>query len=257
MSNRHLLFNTSIGVKKPNSIKNKEQACPFCDRKQLTDILAEDGPILLLKNKFPVLENTFQTVLIETNDCHAEFSTYPKSHLHKLIKFGLKYWIEMEESGEFKSVLFFKNYGPLSGGTIAHPHMQIIGLKDIDHKENTNEEFFDGLVIAEKNGVQFSLSTEPRIGFYEFNVQMNDKGYVEEFGEFIQMASHYILHHFPFKSSSYNLFFHHLKGEIFAKIVPRFVTTPIYIGYGIPQVPNNLEWMTEQVKDIYFNRDSK
>ncbi|MDP4086339.1 MAG: DUF4931 domain-containing protein [Bacillota bacterium] len=257
MINQHLFFNTSIGVKKPNSIRDKQQACPFCAREQLTGILALDGPIILLKNKFPVLENTFQTVLIETDDCNAEFSTYSLPHLHRLLKFGLKAWLEMENSGDYTSVLFFKNHGPLSGGTIAHPHMQIIGLKDLDYKENSKEEFFRGILLKEQNKVRFSLSTEPRIGFYEFNVQMSDDEYVKEFGEYVQIAAHYIMHHFPFKATSYNLFFHHLNGEIFAKIVPRFVTTPIYIGYGIPQVPNNLQWMVEQIKDIYFTRNSK
>lgn len=212
--------------------------------------------MILLKNKFPVLENTFQTVLIETDDCDAELSTYPLPHLHRLIRFGLKAWLEMENSGVYKSVLFFKNHGPLSGGTIAHPHMQIIGLEDLDYQENIREEFFKGIVIKDTNEVCFSLSTEPRIGFYEFNVEMPDHVYVEEFGEYIQTAAHYILHHFPFSASSYNLFFYHINRKIYTKIVPRFVTTPIYIGYGIPQVPNNLEWMVEHLKGIYFNSDS-
>jgi hypothetical protein len=252
LKNRHLHFNTSIGVQKPENIRNKEQPCPFCAREQLTDILAVDGPIIFLKNKYPVLENAYQTVLIETDDCHAELSTYPSGHLHKLLKFGLKHWLEMENSGRYESVIFFKNYGPFSGGTIAHPHMQIIGLNDLDYKENIEEEAFKGILIRQSNGVCFSLSTRPRIGFYEFNVQMNEIGYAEEFGEYIQTAAHYILHHFPFKSTSYNVFFYHFNENVYAKIVPRFVTTPIYIGYGLPQVPNNLEWMAEQVKSIYF-----
>jgi ATP adenylyltransferase/5',5'''-P-1,P-4-tetraphosphate phosphorylase II len=253
LRNQHLYFNTSIGVQKPESIRNKETPCPFCARDQLTDILAVEGTIIFLKNKYPVLENAYQTVLIETDDCQAELSTYPKEHLHKLLKFGLKYWEEMENSGIYESVIFFKNYGPFSGGTIAHPHMQIIGLHDLDYRDNLEEEAFKGIVIREENGVRFSLSTLPRIGFYEFNVQMKEEaGYTKEFGEYIQTAAHYILHHFPFKSTSYNIFFYHLNENIYAKIVPRFVTTPIYIGYGLPQVPNNLDWMANQVNQIYF-----
>lgn len=254
MKNRHLYFNTSIGVKKPENIRNKQHPCPFCARDELTDILAVEGPIILLKNKYPVLENAFQTVLIETDECDAELSTYPSDHLHRLIRFGLHHWLEMENSGRFESVIFFKNYGPLSGGTIAHPHMQIIGLNHLNYKENIEEEVFKGILIEETKEVCFALSTKPRIGFYEFNVQMSDTGYVEEFGRCIQTAAHYILNHFPFKATSYNIFFYHLNGKIYAKIVPRFVTTPIYIGYGLPQVPSNLEWMAEKVKDLYFSR---
>lgn len=255
MKNRHLYFNTSIGVQKPENIRNKEQPCPFCAREQLTDILAVEGSIIFLKNKYPVLENAYQTVLIETDDCHAELSTYPKEHLHRLLKFGLKQWHEMEDSGLYESVIFFKNYGPLSGGTIAHPHMQIIGLTDLNYKEKIDENAFCGITIKEEKGTALCLSTKPRIGFYEFNVQMHEDSYTEEFGVYLQTAAHYILHYFPFKSTSYNIFFYHINKKIYAKIVPRFVTTPIYIGYGLPQVPNNLEWMAEQVKNAYFGNN--
>lgn len=252
MENKHLYFNTSIGVKKPENYRNKEQACPFCAREELTDLIEVDGPIILLKNKYPVLENAYQTVLIETDDCHAELSTYSKEHLHRLIRFGLKHWLEMEESGGFKSVIFFKNHGPLSGGTLAHPHMQIIGLNDLDYKEKAEPEMFEGILIAEEHGVRFTLSTKPRVGFYEFNMEMPEFDYQERFAEYMQMAAHYILHHFPFRATSYNIFFHHLGGKIYAKVVPRFVTTPLYIGYGLPQVPNNLNWMADELKRIYF-----
>ncbi|MDR6121741.1 ATP adenylyltransferase/5',5'''-P-1,P-4-tetraphosphate phosphorylase II [Bacillus sp. SLBN-46] len=253
MEHTHLHFNTSIGVKKPENIRNKQQACPFCERDQLTDLIAVDGPIILLKNKYPVLENAYQTVLIETDDCHAELSTYSKDHLHRLIKFGIKHWLEMEETGCYRSVIFFKNHGPLSGGTLAHPHMQIVGLNDIDYKEKVTHEMFEGLVIAEGEGTRFTLSTKPRVGFYEFNIEMNDSSYQELFSEYLQIAVHYILNHFPFKATSYNVFFHHIDDKIYAKVVSRFVTTPLYIGYGLPQVPSNLEWMANEVKRIYFN----
>jgi ATP adenylyltransferase/5',5'''-P-1,P-4-tetraphosphate phosphorylase II len=252
LNSSHLFFNTSIGVQKPENYRNKETACPFCARDELTDILAVDGPIILLKNKYPVLVNAYQTVLIETDDCHAELSTYPAEHLHRLLRFGIKHWLEMEELGTYKSVIFFKNHGPLSGGTISHPHMQIIGLHDIDCEEKIDGEVFEGIMIDEKDNVQFTLSTKPRIGFYEFNVEMPDSGYVEVFGEYLQKAVHFILNHFPFKAGSYNIFFHHIGEKIYAKIVPRFVTTPLYIGYGIPQVPNNLGWMADELRRIYF-----
>ena len=253
MENSHLHFNTSIGVKKPENIRNKNQACPFCEKDQLTNLIAVDGPIILLKNKYPVLENAYQTVLIETDDCHAELSTYTHEHLHRLIQFGIKHWLEMEETGGYRSVIFFKNHGPLSGGTLAHPHMQIIGLHDINYKEKATHEMFEGIVIDEEDGVLLTLSTKPRVGFYEFNIEMKDSGYQEKFSEYLQMAVHYILNHFPFKATSYNLFFHHIDDKIYAKVVSRFVTTPLYIGYGIPQVPNNLEWMAWELQRIYFD----
>jgi galactose-1-phosphate uridylyltransferase len=254
LENSHLHFNTSIGVQKPENIRNKDQACPFCERDQLTNLIAVDGPIILLKNKYPVLENAYQTVLIETDDCHAELSTYTKEHLHRLMRFGIKHWLEMEETGTYRSVIFFKNHGPLSGGTLAHPHMQIIGLHDINYKEKAAHEMFEGIVIDEAEEVRFTLSTKPRVGFYEFNIEMKDSEYQEKFAEYLQMAVDYILNHFPFKATSYNLFFHHIDNKIYVKVVSRFVTTPLFIGYGIPQVPSNLEWMAGEMQRIYFHR---
>lgn len=253
MDNTHLHFNTGIGKQKPNSIRNKELSCPFCDTDKLTDIIAVDGTIIYLKNKFPVLENTYQTVLIETDDCHGELSTYPEEHLNKLIRFGLTRWLEMIETKEYRSVIFFKNHGPFSGGTIAHPHMQIIGLKEIDYREKIHPSDFEGPAIHEKNGTVFSISTKPRIGFYEFNIKLGDIEDISAFAKYIQVAAHYILNNFPFKSTSYNLFFYQLNDDIYAKVVPRGVTTPIFIGYFIPQVPNNIEWMKNDVRERYFN----
>jgi ATP adenylyltransferase/5',5'''-P-1,P-4-tetraphosphate phosphorylase II len=254
LGNSHLHFNTTIGRNKPESIRNKQQACPFCARDELTEIIATDGPMILLKNKFPVLENTFPTVIIETDDCQGEISHYDETFLEGLMTFSIKHWLDMEQSGKYKSVLLFKNHGPLSGGTIAHPHMQIIGLYDIDYKEKINKECFKGYLIDRDEGVELTLSTKPSIGFYEFNVRMtNPSKQVKPFSHYIKTVVSYLLNEFPFHCGSYNLFFYDFDGEIFVKIVPRFITTPIYIGYSIPQVPNNLLWMVEDIQQRYFS----
>lgn len=248
----HLSFRTDIGVQKPESIRNKNTRCPFCARDELTGIIDTEDSIILLKNKFPVLEEADQTVLIETDDCLSELSSYSKEHLIKLFTFAFKHWKRMEESGDYRSVLFFKNHGPLSGGSIAHPHMQIVGLKSVDYMENVSPTQFEGLEIQGNNGVSFSLATKPKVGFYEFNVRMTSEEQIDTFATYTQIAVHYILNEFPFRANSYNLFFYKFNGAIYVKIVPRFVTTPLYIGYSIPQVPNNLEWMKDDLYSKYF-----
>ncbi|RSD28353.1 DUF4931 domain-containing protein [Mesobacillus subterraneus] len=253
MTNTHLFFNTAIGVQKPENIRNKNQSCPFCAREELTGIIDEEGPILLLKNKYPVLENAYQTVLVETDVCDEEFSRYSPGHLNRLLGFAIRHWMKMEESGEYRSVVFFKNHGPLSGGTIAHSHMQIVGLYDLDYHEKISEADFTGLHIQEQNDVHFNLSLRPKVGFYEFNIRMERGRPSATFASFIQTAVHYIMHAFPFKCSSYNLFFYSFEGDMICKVVPRFVTTPLFIGYHLPQVPNNLEWMAEDLRNRYFN----
>ena len=63
-------FDISVGRNKPENILNKENACPFCHPEGLTDILSTDeGGIILLKNKYNVLTDADQFVLIETDRC--------------------------------------------------------------------------------------------------------------------------------------------------------------------------------------------
>ncbi|WP_374723572.1 DUF4931 domain-containing protein [Calidifontibacillus erzurumensis] len=248
----HLIFDSSIGAQKPNSLHNKDAKCPFCDREALTDLLDTDGPIIWLKNKYPTLEDTFQTVIIETDQCQSELSEYNKNHLYRVISFGLKHWKAMIESKKYKSVIFFKNHGPYSGGSLRHPHMQIVGLKNINYLDMVKKEQFIGMPIAKKNGVEFNISKFPRVGFFEFNVLMDNEKEVTTFADFIQIAAHYTLNHFYKSCNSYNLFFYELDEKIAVKIVPRFSTSPLFVGYSIPQVSNRIEHVVEKIKDIYF-----
>jgi len=251
MSSYLLEFNTYLGQQKPESIVNKNTRCPFCDRENLQDILAEKGPILLIKNKYPVLQDTFQTVLIETESCQGDLSNYPKDHLYDVISFGVEKWLEMERSKEFKSVIFFKNHGPKSGGSIFHPHMQIVGLKKIDYRDTLKKEQFEGLVISRKNQVELNISTVPRVGFFEFNIVLADLKNIKQMADFIQITVDYVLHHFSKNCDSYNLFFYQFDNRIIAKIMPRFITSPIYIGYAIPQVSNRIEEIITEFQTLY------
>lgn len=247
---KHLFFDALIGEQKIKSLRNEKQDCPFCSKEELKEILAEEDTIILVKNKYPVLRDTFQTVLIETDQCHSELSLYPKEHLYKVISFGVKKWLEYNKSGQFKSVIFFKNHGPYSGGTISHPHMQIVGLKNIDYHEHIQRDDFLGEIIHSQPGVELNLSTRPRIGFFEFNVLLSDPEKIDRMADYIQDCVHYLLNRFSKFCNSYNLFFYDLQGEIMVKIVPRFITSPLFIGYSIPQVSSRC---TEVVRDIRSN----
>ncbi|MCM3003054.1 DUF4931 domain-containing protein [Priestia koreensis] len=253
MSQKHLIFNSSIGSQKPETIVNRQNSCPFCDVEHLTDILDQEGSIIFLKNKYPVLEDTFQTVIIETDDCSSELSEYPKEHLHTLISFGMKHWFEMMNSGEFKSVMFYKNHGPMSGGSLRHPHMQIVGLKKLDAHADILLENFEGVTIDQESGVEFTLSSKPRMGFFEFNVRLSDQEKLSKMADYIQIAAHYVLNHFHRSCTSYNLFFYYLQGDVYAKIVPRFATSPLFVGYGIPQVSNKIGDVALKVKELYLS----
>lgn len=253
MSEYELLhFNPAIAAKKPVSITNPQVKCPFCDRAGLVDILAEEYPILLVKNKYPVLEDTYPTVLVETTSCHEEFSDYPKNHLHKVIAFGVKKWFELESSKKFASVIFYKSHGPYSGGTIVHPHMQIIGLNDVNCYNYVIPEHFEGITIDQKSGVIFNLATKPRTGFTEFNIILDNLDNLNQLADYTQIATHYTLHSFNRNCTSYNLFFYHLDHKIMVKVIPRFVTSPLYIGFSLPQVSDNHGLIIKTIREKYF-----
>jgi ATP adenylyltransferase/5',5'''-P-1,P-4-tetraphosphate phosphorylase II len=251
-SSTHLHFNSHVGQQKPESIVNRTTHCPFCDRATLEGVLAEEGSILLVKNKYAVLQDTLQTVLIETDDCNAELSTYSVEHLHQVIRFGVKHWLDMEESGDYKSVIFYKNHGPLSGGTIHHPHMQIVGLKQVDYRSHVEDKHFAGIPIQESCGVSFNVSTEPRVGFFEFNVILDEMQHINLLADYVQTAAHYVLNGFHRNCNSYNLFFYRLGPGIRVKIVPRFVTSPLFVGFSIPQVSDRIVDVAQEIRTRYF-----
>ena len=72
-------FDISVGRNKPENILNKENACPFCHPEGLTDILSTgEGGIILLKNKYNVLTDADQFVLIETDRCGVDMPHAPR-----------------------------------------------------------------------------------------------------------------------------------------------------------------------------------
>lgn len=252
MNKTHITFFTEIGAQKPNSIKNKEIPCPFCRIDELEEVLDKRGSIILVKNKYTVLDQAYQTVLIETEECQGELSNYSKDHLYNVLHFGMEHWERMLSSGEYRSVMFFKNHGPLSGGTIRHPHMQIIGLKEVDCQHDFSESQFEGITILEKQGVRFTVSNKPRVGFYELNVIWEEDAELSLYADCIQTAAHFLLNHFHRNCTSYNLFFYKNNGRTYCKIMPRFITSPLYMGYGIQQVANSIDIIAEKIKTIYF-----
>lgn len=153
MDTQQLYFLNDIGKQKPESIRNRSAACPFCDRENLTDILATEGSIIWLKNKFPTLKDTFQTVLIETDNCEDHIATYTEEHMRKLIRFSILHWLNLQEDEEFTSVILYKNHGPFSGGSLHHAHMQIIGMKHVDYLENIEEANFQGVIVQKMNAL--------------------------------------------------------------------------------------------------------
>ncbi|MDU5755439.1 MAG: DUF4931 domain-containing protein [Veillonella sp.] len=226
--NKPLRFNIELGRTKPVNIRNEQVRCPFCDRSKLTDILDTSGHIIWLMNKYPVLEKTWPTVIIETETDEGEFSTLPTDEAAHILQFGLDKWRETRQRKEFKSVLFFKNYGYMSGGSIRHPHSQIIGLENYDYHKDITAQNMEGWLLHEDQDVRITLSTHPIIGFFEYNIR--------SVALRLQQILRYVLHSVANFSQSYNYFVYNLEdGYDYIKVVARYVTTPLYVGYKIPQ----------------------
>ncbi len=252
MFDSHLIFDSNIGQRKRSETIEGNPACPFCAPDTLENIIDAEDSIILVENKYAVLRGTYQTVLIETDKCDSELSLYDKDHLHSVFQFGFQHWMKMAKGGQFASVLFFKNHGPFSGGTIRHPHMQIVGLENYDYSSRLCDQYFEGITIDQNFGVTFTLSTKPMVGFFEFNVIMEGSKNIETFANYVQTGVHFVLNHYHSNCTSYNIFFYEWKEKIIAKIMPRFVTSPLYVGYGIPQTSTKIEELASKVKDTYF-----
>ena len=101
-------FDMKVGRNKPENIIHRENDCPFCHPEGLTDIYETDeGGIILLKNKYDVLENADQLVLVETDRCGIDMPDYTTEHMRRIVRFGVSKWREMEASGKYSAVIFF------------------------------------------------------------------------------------------------------------------------------------------------------
>ena len=168
---------------------------------------------------------------------HTEYSKLSFSDAVHILEFGRTKWEEVKANPRFTSVLFFKNYGPMSGGSIYHPHSQIIGLEDYDYRQDIDREHFDGWLIYEQDKLRVTLSNRPIHGFFEFNMRFDPQLDTSILASYLQRTLRYILEGFSKYTKSYNLFFYDINdGFHYLKIVPRYITSPLVIGYGIPQV---------------------
>jgi ATP adenylyltransferase/5',5'''-P-1,P-4-tetraphosphate phosphorylase II len=251
---KYLVFLNDINKDKPNEFqKVNVKECPFCNRDKLTDIIDEKGPFMLLKNKYPTIKDTYQLVIIETYKCDTDMGMYSEKYMEELIRFSVTHWLRIEESGEYKSVIFYKNHGPRSGGSLKHPHMQIVGIKDIDYKLRIKDEYFKGIEINKSDSCLVNLSHKPFNGFTEFNIIIDDDLHaLNELSLNLKKIVHYLLNNYFVKCDSFNIFFYHIKGKIICKVMPRFTSSPLLLGYGIRQISSCEMEIVDKLKEIYY-----
>ncbi|WP_119863601.1 DUF4931 domain-containing protein, partial [Megasphaera stantonii] len=134
------------------------------------------GHMFWLENAYPVLKNSLQTLIIETDDCHGDFSTYDAPYAGDLIRFGLVKWRQVKAMERFRrgSVVFYRTHGYMSGGTIHHPHSQIVGIAHYDYHVDIQSCHFSVTPILCEEAIEVNLSLRPLIGFHETNLILSD-----------------------------------------------------------------------------------
>lgn len=244
-SSTHLCFQLNVAVEKA-SYTHERTVCPFCLREELTGIIAAEGPMLLIENKFQLLAEAYQTVLIETDSCTENITTYSPDYMQQVLTFGIDHWLAMEASGAYTSVVFFKNHGPLSGGTIAHAHFQIVGLKRIDYRNGITDAVFEGIEVYRAGRNLINVSTKPNASATEINIIVPERD-----DAFMADAIQKVVRYLQKRTASYNLFFYQWKGAIICKAMPRYVVSPYLMGYAIPHTSNQLEMIAEEMRGLY------
>lgn len=265
MNNDPLIFKLAKAQGKPSSFrKDKDHTCPFCDIESLTDIYKREGEFIWLHNRFPTLQDTLQTVLIEATDHNGDISNYSVEHNRKLMRFALGCFQQVAASNKYKSVLWYKNFGPLSGGSLIHPHMQIVGLEQEDGYKYIHKNNFMGISAFENENVEVNLATYPVQGYQEININLKsfDQGdAVDLWSDWIRKSTKYILTEmYNGRCNSYNLFFYPYKKDqvgnyqrLCCKVIPRFYAPPYFVGYKLSQCNDEVTLKKEALNLSKFN----
>lgn len=240
-------YDFALGRKKPENIVNSENSCPFCGTDNLTNIVDREGEFILLRNKYNVIKGSDMFVLIEAGRCGIDMPDYTREHMRGLMRFAVRHWARLESEGKYSAVILYKNHGHLSGGTMRHPHMQIVGLRDVDPSLMTERESFDGITVAEKDGVTLNAATRPRMGFGEFNI-IGNKEHLDTMSDYLKKVVAFLVSRFKKSEDSYNIFFYHLDDKIAIKAMPRMVTSPLLIGYGIRLLPEDPDKIVQELR---------
>lgn len=235
MYQRQLFFNPKIANQKPNN----SDACPFCVQDNLGKILDQQDDMIWVENKFPTLEGTYQTLIIESSQHLGDISNYSANKNHQLFAYAFEKWQSLQDQGGFRSVIMYRNFGPKSGGSLRHPHLQIVGLEDIDGHEELALSDFTGISVSSEGSDQAEIlvSTRPLVDYTEFTVKVSGFDKLSQLADGVQFITDYILTDFAGGScDSYNIFFYQFSEAICCQVTPRFVISPYHIGYGIHQL---------------------
>lgn len=257
MSNSYNIpLKMSISSSKPTTINNDSIVCPFCSVDELRNegrLLNQNGQMLWLDNKYPMLEKTKQTLIIETNNCIDNLSSYSEEYAKELFDFAFKTRNHMMENKDFKDVLFFKNQGAKADGSVHHAHMQLVGLYNHASNSPKIEETLTGAIVYQGHNVKVTVSDNPMGEKYEFNVIWKTKNHNFEYVKWVQQVIRYFTVFKGGRFSDYNFYYYEKNNVSALKIVPRGAVSIYFLGFGLKQVPDDIHQVAEEL--IKFSRD--
>jgi hypothetical protein len=250
-----LTLSVNTSRKKPRTILPSDDPCPFCSFTSLRKegrVLDERTDLLWIRNKFGTLKEADQTVLVETEDCGEDFSTYSPEKAVDVLGFAIGSWHSFLRKPEYQSALLFKNAGPLSGASIHHAHMQIVGLKSFDPNTDHPRSSFGGIPIFSDSTVSLRLADKPNTEFYEFNLQLKSLDSLDSFARCVQSVTDHILGVLNPRHKSFNYAFYLVDNDVHMRIFVRFPTSIFHLGYGISQTPDDIPSIAQRMKSMYF-----
>ncbi|MEE5987116.1 DUF4931 domain-containing protein [Ligilactobacillus equi] len=246
-----LVFKVQTAKQKPENIRNKQGYCPFCDLVNLKDFLAQDEDRIWLMNKYRTLEKTVQTLIVESSQHEGDIHVQTQATNAKLLNFIQTCYEKMQTWGQFKSIVIYKNFGPKSGGSLRHPHFQIVGMEEVDAYAQIAPRNLTGISILKEEGAELNISDQPVLGFTELNVQLPVQENWGQMADLIKFAIRYFMEdHLKGRVvvDSYNLFLYPLMDKVTCKIVPCFNLSPYGRGYLLAQVNDQQNLL--EIKDF-------
>lgn len=211
LASRLLVFRGDKAKGKPENIRNVNGWCPFCHPEQLTDIFRREGDIIWLMNKYRTIEDTTQTIIVESSDHVGDPSNYTSAQMRRILHFAVECWHEMKRSGRYERVLMFKNFGPLSGGSLRHPHLQIVGLGRAAGAPRPMNGLLSGIEAWGSPNARALVTDRPFVGPAELTAvarDARDPVCLDELADVIRACVTYLLGTYHGgRCGSYNLFF--------------------------------------------------
>lgn len=268
LASRLFVFRGDRAQGKPENIRNVNGWCPFCHPTQLTNVFRREGDLIWLMNKYRTIEDTVQTIIVESADHVGDPSNYTAAEMRRILRFSVACWHEMRRSGRCDDVVMFKNFGPLSGGSLRHPHLQIVGLRRGATAARSLETLLSGVEVWDSPRAQALVAARPLVGPDEFTLVArdgHDLASLDELADLIRATVTYVLGTYRGgRCGSYNLFFYEDEAawreptasmaeaagagvgtresaRIVCRVVPRWPVSPYQIGYGITQVSSATE----------------